>query len=406
MTSLAELVRLEDVNFYWDNPYPVLRRMRQEAPVFYYEPLDMWVVSRYEDVRYVGRTPEIFSNHAGLFFSDFRYAETGGITKSLFFHADAENIGLMGPPRHNEVRKIAGAAFTPRILSDMRDRIRNVVRDLLEPVRPGVPFNWSRQISEPLPLLVIAILMGLPIEEYEMLKFYSDEIIKVGLDASPEEITEIVARLAPSDDYFEQFLKLRDKETTPDLLGVLRQAHKDGQINGATVQTMLRAVLTAGNETTRNTLNGGIIGFCGNQGQMKKLSEQPELAKAATEECLRYVSPVRGFGRTLIQDVEMHGRQLRTGQRVLNFFMSGNRDEDAFEDPDTFDITKPRERVNVAFGFGQHFCIGAAVARLEIAILFEELAARFSEVQLVGTPFRDLKQLNFFGWEDVEVVFN
>ena len=274
MTNLAELFRLEDPDFYWDNPYPVLRRLRQEEPVFYYEPMDMWVVSKYDDIRFVGRTPEVFSNHAGIFFSDFRYAETGGITKSLFFHADAENIGLMGPPRHNEVRKIANGAFTPRILADMRERIRKVVCDLLEPVRAGVPFNWSKQISEPLPLLVIAILMGLPLEEYETLKFYSDEIIKVGLDASPEEITEIVARLAPSDAYFEQYLKLRDKEPTPDLLGVLRQAHKDGQINEATVQTMLRAVLTAGNETTRNTLNGGIIGMCGSPGQMKKLDRK------------------------------------------------------------------------------------------------------------------------------------
>jgi cytochrome P450 len=406
MTSLAELVRLEDTSFYWDNPYPVLRRLRREEPAFYYEPMDMWVVSRYEDIRYVGRTPEIFSNHAGLFFSDFRYAETGGITKSLFFHADAENIGLMGPPRHNEVRKIAGAAFTPRILADMRERIRKVVRDLLEPIRAGEPVNWSRQISEPLPLLVIAILMGLPVEEYEKLKFFSDEIIKVGLDASPEEIGEIVARLEPMDGYFENFLSLRDKEPTSDLLGVLRQANRDGQISEATVQTLLRAVLTAGNETTRNTLNGGIIGFCETPGQMKLLAEQPDLAKSATEECLRYVSPVRGFGRTLIQDTELHGRKLWTGQRVLNFFMSGNRDEEVFKDPDAFDIAKPRDRANVAFGFGQHFCIGAAVARLEITILFEELAARFSEVQLVGSPHRDYQQLNFYGWEDVHVVFN
>ena len=173
MRGLSELVRLEDPNFYWDNPYPVLQRLRQEDPIFFYEPLNMWVVSKYEDIRYVGRTPEIFSNRDGIFFHDFRY---GDVTKAQFFHSEAENIGLMGPPRHNEIRKIAGAAFTPKVLAGMRDRIRDVARSLLDTIKPGEVVNWSGQIAEPLPLLVIAILLGISVEEYDTLKFYSDEI--------------------------------------------------------------------------------------------------------------------------------------------------------------------------------------------------------------------------------------
>jgi cytochrome P450 len=403
MKNLAELVRLEDPNFYWDNPYPVLQRLRQEDPVFFYEPLNMWVVSRYEDIRYVGRTPEIFSSHDGLFFHDFRY---GGVTRSQFFHSEAENIGLMGPPRHNDIRRIAGAAFTPKILAGMRERIRAVVRDLIEPIEPGKAVNWSRQIAEPLPLLVIAILMGIPIEEYDTLKYYSDEIIKVGLDASPEEISEITARIATSDQYFEKFLALRETNPTNDLLGILQQARRDGLIGTATVLTLLRAIMTAGNETTRNTLNGGIIALTQHPEQTKALAVQPALVRSATEEFLRWVSPVRGFGRTIVQDVELRGRKLQPGQRVLNFFMSGNRDEEAFEKPEEFNVARPLNTANLAFGFGQHFCIGAAVARLEINILLEELMARFSNVQLVGSPDRDLKQLNFYAWENVQVIFS
>ena len=403
MRSLSELVRLEDPSFYWDNPYPVLQRLRQEEPVFFYEPLNMWVVSRYEDIRYVGRTPEIFSNHDGIFFHDFRY---GDVTKIQFFHSEAENIGLMGPPRHQEVRRIAGAAFAPKVLAGMRDRIREVARGLLAPIKPGEVVNWSRQIAEPLPLLVIAILMGISVEEYDTLKYYSDEIIKVGLDASPEEISAISARIATSDDYFESFLALRDKNPTSDLLGILQQARRDGLLSTPTVLTLLRAIMTAGNETTRNTLNGGMIALTQNPDQMKALAAQPALVKLATEEFLRWVSPVRGFGRTIIQDVELRGRQLKPGQRLLNFFMSGNRDADAFEQPEEFNVTRQRNTANVAFGFGEHFCLGAAVARLEINILFEELIQRFSHVQLVGSPDRDLKQLNFFGWENVQVILS
>ena len=403
MNNLSELVRLEDPNFYWDNPYPVLQRLRQEDPVFFYEPLNMWVVCKYEDIRYVGRTPEIFSNRNGIFFHDFRY---GHVTKTQFFHGEAENIGFLDPPRHNEIRKISGAAFTPQILAGMRDRIREVVCDLLEPIKAGEVVNWSQQVAEPLPLLVIAILMGVPLEEYDMLKYYSDEIIKVGLDASPEEITEIAARIATSDDYFEKFLGMRDKNPTNDLIGILQQARRDGQLSTVTVLTLLRGIMTAGNETTRNTLNGGIIALAQNPDQMKALAAQPELAKSATEESLRWVSPVRGFGRTVLQDVELKGRQLKSGQRVLNFFMSGNRDEEAFEKPEEFNLVRKRNNVQVALGIGQHFCIGAAVARLEINILFEELGKRFSQVQLVGSPDRDLHQLNFYCWENVQVVFS
>ena len=402
MKDLSELVRLEDPNFYWDDPYPILQRMRQEDPVFYYEPLDMWVMSKHEDIRYVCRTPESFSNSSGVVFNDFRH---GNVSGTQFYHSDGENIGLMDPPRHDEVRKIAAAAFTPKALAGMRDRIREVARNLLDSIKPGETVNWSRQIAEPLPLLVIAILIGLPIEEYDTLKYYSDELIKVGSASSPEEISEIVARIAPSDEYFERFLAMRDHDPGSDVIGVLHKARRDGLINTATVLTLLKLIVTAGNETTRNTLNGAIIALAQTPDQMNALAAQPELVKSATEEFLRWVTPLRGIGRTIIGDVELKGRKLKSGQRLFNFYMSGNRDEDAFEKPEEFNLIRKRNSGQLAFGFGEHFCLGAAVARLEINILFEELISRFSQVRLVGSPDRDAHQLHFATWENVQVVF-
>jgi cytochrome P450 len=401
MSDLASHVRLEDPNFYLDDPYPVLQRLRREDPVFYYEPLDMWVMSKYEDIRLSGRTPEIFSNHDGIFLNDFRY---GGVTKT-FFPANSENLGLLGPPRHKEIRKIVGAAFTPQILAEMREVVRKMCRDMLAPIEAGKTINWSRQIAEPLPLLVIALLMGVPPDQYDTLKFFSDEVIKIGADTTQEEIAEIVARLAPMEQFFESYLAERDHNPTRDLLTVLQKARKDGMISSETVHMLLSAVLTAGNETTRNTINGAIILLSEHPEQMKLLAAQPAMIKTATEEFLRYLSPVRGFGRTVLQDVEVRGRKISTGQRVFNFFMSGNRDEDIFSAPEVFDLARPRDKGNLAFGFGEHFCIGAALARMETCVLFEELMPRFSEVKLVGSPVRD-KQLLVNSWEDVRVAFS
>ncbi len=400
MSDLAALVRLEDPNFYLDDPHPVLQRIRREDPVFYYEPLDMWVMSKYDDIRYVGRTPTTFSNHDGIFLNDFRY---GDVTKA-FFRAESENIGLLGPPRHNEIRKIVGAAFTPQILAEMREVIRKMCRDMLAPIKPGETINWSRQVAEPLPLLVIALLMGVPLDQYDTLKFYSDEVIKIGADATQDEIAEIVARLAPMERFFEKYLAERDHNPTRDLLTVLQQSRKVGELSSATVHMLLSAVLTAGNETTRNTINGAVILLSEHPDQMKLLASQPSLMKTATEEFLRYLSPVRGFGRTVLKDVEVRGRKISTGQRVFNFFMSGNRDEEAFSAPEKFDLALPRDKGNLGFGFGEHFCIGAALARLEINVLFEELMTRFSQVEIVGSPVRD-RQLLVNSWENVQVAF-
>lgn len=400
MNELAALIRLEDPQFYLDDPYPILQRMRQEDPVFYYEPLDMWVMSKYDDIRHVGGTPSIFSNYKGINWGDFQH---GGVTKA-FFPADAENIALLDPPRHAEIRNIISPAFSPRIVAVLRDSVREMCRDLLAPIKAGTPVNWSEQVAEPLPLMVIAILLGMPLKDLGLIKYYSDEVIKIGASLTGNDIEEITKGLAPMYEYFEERLCERDQNPTDDLLTTLQQARKSGMLSSDTVHMLIAGVMTAGNETTRNTINGAIILLSQHPDQMALLAAQPELVKTATEEFLRYVSPVRGFGRTVVQDTEVRGRKLSTGQHVFNMFMSGNRDEAVFEEPETFNIARQRNKVQLAFGFGEHFCIGAALARMEINVLFEELIARFSTVKLVAPAHRH-KVLQFNMWSDITAVF-
>lgn len=411
MSKFAELIRLEDPDFYLDNPYPILQLLRKEEPVFYYEPMNMWVMSKYADIRYVGQTPGIFTSEEGMHFNDFRRREFGGvferfgnITKA-FFRPESEILSMIGPPRHNEIRAIVGAAFSPRIVAAMREQVRTMCRNLLEPIEAGKTVNWSRQVAEPLPLMVIAILLGWPMDQLELLKYYSDQIIKIGLDVTEKDVEEILERLVPLYEFFDMRLAEREKNPTDDLITTLMQARKAGQISTDTVYMLLSGILTAGNETTRNTINGAIILLSENPDQMKLLVSRPDLVKSATEEFLRYVTPVRGFGRTVTQETEVRGQKLAAGQHVYNFFMSGNRDEEAFEDPEKFDLARPRSTQNLSFGFGQHFCIGASLARMEINVLFEELIGRFSQVAIDGTPFRD-KVLQYNMWADVKTVFH
>ena len=404
MSELAELIRFEDPKFFLDNPYPILQRLRKEEPVFYYEPMDIWLVSKYEDIRFVGSKPDLFSSHEGIHVSDFRLGDKAGEATKAFFRPAAENIAMVGPPRHNELRGIVGATFSPKVMTRIRDQVREMCRDLLRPIEPGQTVNWSNDVAEPLPLMVIAILMGLPLEELPKIKYYSDELIKIGFHLDDAEMMEILPRLEKMYVWFEELLTEREANPRDDLVTTLGQARRSGQISTDTAYMLLAGVMVAGNETTRNTINGAAILLSEHPGQMELLVKDPNLVKIATEEFLRYVSPVRGFGRTVMQDMELRGRKLAAGQHVFNFFMSGNRDEDAFDQPEVFDLTKRRNNPHLAFGFGQHFCIGAALARLEINLLFEELIARFSKVEIVGTPFRD-KVLQYNMWSEVQTVF-
>jgi cytochrome P450 len=399
MPELAEELRLEDPSFFNEDPYPVVDRLLREAPVFYYEPLDMWVVSKHEDVRRVGRAATLFSSRDGILLNDFRYGE---ILKS-FFPGNAENFAIEDPPRHDDLRKLMFPPFNANVVARIESVARELCATALNAAEPGNAFNWSELVAEPFPLAVIALLLGLPVEDAELLKEWSDTVISMSAATDADRLGAYASSLAPMGEYFEEKLAERRYEPRDDMLTMLDQARASGLISNETVHMMLSGIMTAGNETTRNTINGTIFALAEHPAEMARLAEDPSKVKRAVEEFLRWVTPVRGFGRTATEDTELGGTKIRAGQRVFMFFVAANRDPDAFERPGVFDVERVMTKPQLSFGFGQHACVGSALARMELRVLFEEVVSRFSAVTIDSGQRVDSRLIN--GWADVKVTF-
>ncbi|WP_051194304.1 cytochrome P450 [Nocardia jiangxiensis] len=390
VADLSELVRLEDPDFYSDDPFPLYARLRRESPVHYYEPLDLWLLTRYEDIREVGRTPLIFSSSDGILLNDFRY---GNVVAS-FFPPNAENFALDGPPRHAELRKAIRTPFSPVNVAKLNEQVRSVVVEILDAIVPGEDTDWLTDVAMAVPSVMIATLLGMPPEDRPLLDGWANEIIKMGAAVGKEELAEVAAGLGGMYAYFADQLADRRRNPGTDLLTALAQAEDAGALNNETVHMMVAGVLSAGNETTRNLVAGLAVAFSEHPEQYARLVTDPTLARNATDELLRWITPVRGFGRTVTEDTEIGGQAMRRGQRVYMLYGAANRDETVFADPETFDIGRDfREAMHLSFGFGEHSCIGSSLARLETATVLEEMARRFRSIELAGTPRRHAQLL-------------
>lgn len=400
MTDLASLVQIEDPEFYISDPFPVLARLRSEAPVFYYEPLDTWVLSKYEDVRYASRTPGIFSSTGGIVLSEAKYGS--GVMES-FFPADAALISTTDPPLHRAVRRTITPPFVPSAVRQLKDEVRACVTALLDRIEPGQPFDWLEQVAVPFPLQVICLLLGVPLDRIDDMREWSDEMLKFGSPASREELAESAAKMATMGEFFtEQFARKR-KEPAGDLLSSLLTAELNGEeLSAANLQTLATGVLVAGNETMRNLLAGMMWAFTTQPDQLSLLSADRSLIPNAADEFLRWLCPITGFVRTVTEDTELRGQQLKQGQRVYMLYLAANRDEEAFPGGDTLDVRRKPDPMHLALGWGDHVCLGAHLTRMETSVLLEELLDRFSRAEQAGEP-RRLASVLQTAWTEVPV---
>jgi len=371
---------LLDPEFYAGDPYPLYARLRAEAPVARNDTLGLWTVAGHADVVAVSRDPETFCSSKGIMAFEIgaEYA-----TPPTMMHTD--------PPDHTRYRNLVQPGFRPSYMRALEDGIRRRARALIDRIEPGVPVDVVADLAVPLPLQVISDLLGVPEDEWPRFFRWSEAVIPGATDWPEEE------RAALSGEMVTYLLEAAaDRRAAPrdDIISELGAAEVDGdRLTDAELGMFLVQLLVAGNETTRNMMSGGLVGFADAAGTWEGLAARADgrvdrALPLAVEEMLRWTTPVVAFMRTTTRPVELAGRRLGAGEPVLMLYASANRDESVFgPTADRFDPARD-PNPHVAFGFGAHFCIGAVLARVEGRILLEELLARFGSIEPAGPVVR------------------
>jgi cytochrome P450 len=361
---------VNDPNFYAGDPYPTYKRLREEDPVHWDADEEIWCISKLSDVQSISSDPGRFLSSAGVLLND-KYREV----------APGESILSTDPPDHRQLRKLVQAAFSRKRIAAMEERVRTLVVELLAPVKAGQEVDFVEAVSLPLPILVIAELMGIPTEDRERFAVWSDAVIGAAEGQTPEIMVQVLALL----EYFRETLEERRKKPGDDLVSVLLETRvNDRNLTEPELLVFCMALLVAGNETTRTLLSNGMHALAENPEQCALLADDPGLAEKAVEEMLRYDAPIQSFTRTTSEAVTIRGQAIEAGQRVLLLYGAANRDTAEFGDTSEEFRIEREPGQHVAFGWGEHFCIGASLARLEGAVVLQEIFKRFGKVQAAG----------------------
>ncbi len=414
--KLGEFSTGDELLFEQGRSHEMFRVLRHEDPVHWNEGNEQikgwWDITRYKDVLYVSRNTDIFSSEQGIVMFEPRdpaevLAASAGNGKMLI---------TMDPPRHVRLRRLVNKGFTPRAVNAMEPHIRGIVKELLDDISPKGSVDFVIEVSSLLPLAVICEMMGVPKSDWKLMFELTNKVLGSGdpeyqTDA-PEELrgTNEGARIASNMGtmemfgYFAQTLAARRAERKEDLISILTESDVAGEaLSDEDILWFCFLLILAGNETTRNAISGGLIALCEHADQRAKLQADMSLLPGAVEEILRWVSPVTHMARWATRDAEIAGHKIAQGERVVMWYPSVNRDEAIFPNPDVFDITRsPNE--HLAFGIGEHFCLGAGFARLELKVIFEELFARFPDVQMNG-PVERLRSTFIGGIKHLPVAY-
>ena len=370
----------------WDEDMPArMKWLRENDPVHWSEADGLWVVSSFEDVSYVSKNQQLFTSSQGV------------------RPGNAARLGLIdeGEPRHGQLRKLINRGFTPRMVKKLEAVFREITSEAIDAIAKDGQCDFVHDIAVPLPLLLIAEMIGIRKEDRHRFHEWSDAMIAGdGNFHRPDIIAKAGAAFVAYSTYVTQIIESRRREPQDDLVSILVGAKDDGFLEtfqgGAGHQEMgfdeeheslandelvmlLVLLLVAGNETTRNALSGGMQLLIENPDQRQKLIDDPSLIPSACEEMVRIVSPVHSFSRTLVEDTLLRGVRLKAGQRVLMLYPSANHDASQFPDPESFDVT--RNPQHLGFGIGTHFCLGANLARMELRVAFGELLRRLPDME-------------------------
>jgi cholest-4-en-3-one 26-monooxygenase len=357
---------------------PVHWQEEYELPVFLPGP-GYWALTRYEDVVFVSKHPEIFSSAEGSSsLNELRPRER---------RMAREQLIQMDPPGHTELRNLMNVQFKPRAVGETEAHMRRVVCETLDRLKGRSECDFVSGVSAPISLRVLTNFLGVPDEYTARFYRWTNTTMRFG---EPGAFNLARARLALLQIFLQSTLLERErrKRPTPDVFSSI----VNGEFQGAPLTRLMIQVnffllIIAGNETTRNALSGGIQALCEHPEQFDRLRRDPSLLPQAIEEMLRWVSPVMQFRRTALRDTKIGDREIRKGEKVVMYYGAANRDPSVFEGPEIFDITR-KPNPHIAFGTGTHFCMGSHIARLEMRVTLEEFLRRFPNVSLAGPPER------------------
>jgi cytochrome P450 len=360
-----------------DDYHDVLARLRAEAPVRECAP-GFWTVARYEDIRDLSRDPGRFcSGHGALVNDPLRGTDVPMLTRSLLH---------MDPPEHSDFRGLVNRRFTPRSLAPLAESVRQSAVMVLEAASATTEIDFVAELAAPFPLVVIAELLGIDEADRSDFRRWSDAAIE-----SPDRPAEdTLSALAELSSFIMEHIRAKREHRGDDLVSMLVGSEVNGcPLSKEELYMFLLTLLVAGNETTRTLLSGTAVVLDQYRDQRAALVESPELLPGALEECLRWVTPVQAFCRTATEDAVVGGAMVRQGDYLCMLYASGNRDESVFgPDAGRFDVCRPTNPMHVAFGFGEHVCLGASLARMEGRIFVEELLARYPDYAVTGPAVR------------------
>ena len=387
--QICELDKWE--TFINGQPFELFERLRREAPIYWHEESlefdpGFWALTKHEDIITVSKDPQTFSSAVG---GHLMTMGDPAVVDPTAVAAIVGNMIGMDPPDHQIYRKMVAPSFTPKAIRSLEDDMRLKIRELLDNVSDKGEFNFVTEISEQLPLWVLCEMMGIEESERPRIRDLVNNLTDASINADPDKSMQVWFNYMELFKMGRDMIEERRKNPTDDLMSVVANTKVEGgELPPELLDGFFLLMVIAGNETTRNTITGGLMALTENPEEREKLLKDPSLISNATDEMLRWVTSVIYFRRTATKDTQIRGQDIKKGDKVVMWYGSANRDEDIFENGHLFQVDRQNAKKHLAFGAGEHLCLGNRLGHMQIRILFEEMLERYPNIHSTSEPVR------------------